>query len=88
MKRALVVIGAAILLSGCGGSLAGGGGFKDVESVEPKDADSYTLLNNVDGYPNIVRVCYEGVAFATTTRDAAGAILRVPEWDASCKETT
>jgi len=35
-------------------------------------------LNNVNpSYPN-------GAGFATTTRDAAGAIMLVPEWDKFC----
>ena len=65
-------------------SLTGGGGFKDVKSVKPQDADQYTLLNNVDGFPNIVVLCYKGVSFSTTTREAAGTMLRVPELDRTC----
>jgi hypothetical protein len=87
MRASAVFTGVVLMitLSACSdSSLTGGGGFKDVEKVKPQDAQSYVLLNNVDGFPNIVRVCQDGVAFATTTREAAGAILRVPEWDRFC----
>jgi hypothetical protein len=44
---------------------------------------SATLLN-VSGFPNITMLCYDGAGFATTTRDAAGAITLVPQWSAFC----
>lgn len=73
-----LVAGAAVLaLSGCGNS------FRDLNGIPNKEPDKAEMYANVDGYPNIVRICIGGVAFATTTRDAAGAILRVPEWDSS-----
>jgi len=69
----------AVLLAGCGRD-----NFRDVEGVPSKDPDAITLWNNVDGNPNVVRICLDGVAFATTTRQYGDAIMRVPEWDAQC----
>lgn len=68
---------AVLGLTGCGNN------FRDVEGVPSHDADSYAIWNNVDGHPNLVRVCADGVAFLTTTRDYT-AVQRVPEWDAEC----
>lgn len=47
--------------------------------------DSIEVFQNVQLHPNIARVCIDGVAFLTTTRDF-DAIDRVPEWDAFCPE--
>jgi hypothetical protein len=76
----------ALALTGCSldGSVGGGGSFQDVKGIDPVNADSYKLINNVDGYPNLVIVCTGGIAFTTTTREAAGAILRTPELDRTC----
>ena len=35
-------------------------------------------------HPNIAKVCIDGVAFATTTREGNSAIMRVEAWDRSC----
>jgi hypothetical protein len=77
MKKiaALTVMGTLILaLAGCGSSR------RDLNGVPNRDPDKAEMYSNVDGYPNIVRVCIGGVAFATTTRQM-GEITRVPEWD-------
>lgn len=80
------LMSAALLLAGCGStnSFTGGGGWKDLEGVTPQDPTNVRLYNNVNGFPNIVLLCTDGVAFATTTREAAGAIMRIPELDATC----
>lgn len=59
--------------------------LRDLEGVEVYDPDSVRMWNNVDKHPNIVRLCLDGVAFATTTREYGDALLRIPEWDAYCK---
>lgn len=82
----------AVLLVGCGGegsdlgsSFSGGGGFKDLRGITPENPAKAWLVNNVDGYPNLVGLCVKGVAFVTTTRDqSAAALMRVPEWDDEC----
>ena len=58
--------------------------FRDVEGVSSKNPDSIEAYNNLDGHPNIAKVCIDGVAFATTTRDAQAAIQRVEDWDRTC----
>lgn len=83
----LAAIATMAMLASCSlgeNSMSGGGGFKDVKGVHPVDADKYILLNNVDGYPNLVILCYSGVALTTTTRDAQGSAIRVPEFDNEC----
>lgn len=80
-RRTVVVVitaAASVVLAGCGAN-----NFRDLEGVESQDPDSVTLWNNVDGHPNVVRLCLDGVAFATTSRDYE-PILRVPEWDSEC----
>lgn len=73
-----LVAGVTVLaMSGCGSSR------RDLNGVPNKDPDKAEMYANVDGYPNIVRLCIDHVAFATTTRDAAGTMMRVPEWDVS-----
>jgi hypothetical protein len=92
MKRSIkyTIAGAcavlALAVAGCTGqnSLNGGGGFKDVKGVSPQNADSYTLYNNVDKYPNVVVMCVKGVALVTTTRDAQSALQHIVELDRTC----
>jgi hypothetical protein len=84
----VVAASAALLLGGVTAcrpsSLTGGGGFKDLEHVNPQDPDKAILINNVDGFPNITIVCVGGVALVTTTREAAGALQHFAELDHLC----
>ena len=66
------------------GSCSSRNNFRDVEGVASKDPDLIESYNNLDGHPNIAKVCIDGVAFATTTRDAQAAIQRVEAWDSTC----
>lgn len=75
-----LVAGAAVALTACSPNAT----TKDVKNITFHDADLIQGYNNVDLYPNIVKVCVDGVAFATTTRDAQAAIQRIPEWDKTC----
>ena len=68
------------LLGGCSSR----NNFRDVEGVPSKDPDLIEAYNNLDGHPNIAKVCIDGVAFATTTREAHAAIQRVEAWDPTC----
>ena len=70
-------------LAGCPGETTTGGGAHDLKGIEYQDPQKAEMYTNVDGYPNIVRLCIGGVAFATTTRPDFTAVIRVPEWDAS-----
>lgn len=74
------VLGLGVALGAC----SPGNNFRDVEGVASKDPDLIEAYNNLDGHPNIAKVCIDGVAFATTTRDAQAAIQRVEAWDSSC----
>lgn len=56
---------------------------RDLEGVPITEPDKVRLITSVDRFPNVTAMCVEGVGFATTTRDAAGAILRVEAWDAA-----
>ena len=69
----------ALVLSGCAGDQR-----RDLEGVTIKNPQKYELYSNIDTHPNIARLCIDGVAFVTTSRDYS-AVLRVPEWDAWCK---
>lgn len=82
-KVALIAAVAALAASLCAG--CSGNNFRDVEGVPSRDADQYTLLNNLDGHPNLVIVCYAGVAFVTTTRDYV-AVTRVSDLDKTCPQ--
>jgi len=72
---------ALALLGGCGSLNEGNatsGDLKGVPAVKPDKIEAY---NNVDGHPNMVRLCIGKVAFLTTSRDAGNNLIRVPEWD-------
>jgi hypothetical protein len=76
-KTTLALLAFALLaLTGCAGDT-----FRDLEGVKGQDPSKVEIIYNVDGFPNIVRICVDKVAFATTTREAQAAIFRVPEWD-------
>ena len=80
--------GMALALAAMAGACSPGNNFRDVEGVGSKDPDLIEAYNNLDGHPNIAKVCIDGVAFATTTRDAQAAIQRVEAWDRTCPEAT
>lgn len=79
MKRLLT--GAAFVLAL--GACSPGNNFRDVKGVDSRDPDLIQNYNNMDQHPNIGKVCIDGVAFLTTTRDY-DAVTRVPEWDKTC----
>lgn len=45
--------------------------------------DSIEVFQNVQMHPNLARVCIDGTAWLTTTRDL-DSVERVPEWDQYC----
>lgn len=70
---------ALVALSGC----TSGQNF-DVEGAANRNPDKIEIINNVDGHPNLVRLCVDGVALLTTSHGPyASNVLRMPEWDAS-----
>lgn len=58
--------------------------FRDVEGVRSQEPDSIEVFSNVDKHPNIAKLCIDGVAFATTTREGNSALTRVEAWDRTC----
>lgn len=76
LRVAAVALLAVIGLAGCEEQL------KDLHGADARDPDRVEVYTNYDRYPNIVRICIDGVAFATTTRDYE-PVMRVPEWDAT-----
>ena len=79
IKRTIAAAGLVLALGAC----TPGNNFRDVEGVKSQDPDLVQNYNNMDQHPNIGKVCIDGVAFVTTTRDY-NAIERVPEWDKTC----
>jgi hypothetical protein len=61
-----------------------GNNFRDIEGVDSQRPDSIEVFSNVDRHPNIAKLCIDGVAFATTTREGNSAIMRVESWDDTC----
>jgi len=57
---------------------------RDLEGVNIQNPAKAEIYANLDGHPNIVRLCVDGVALLTTTRELDG-VQRIPEWDAWCK---
>jgi hypothetical protein len=53
----------------------------DLKGVEPQKPDKIEAYTNIDGHPNLVRLCIGKVAFVTTTRESGVNFARVPEWD-------
>jgi hypothetical protein len=73
----------ATLLTSCGN---GTPQLDDLQNVPPSYPNYVANLINVSGFPNVTMLCYDGAGFATTTRDAAGAVTLVPEWSAFCEK--
>jgi hypothetical protein len=76
------VIAAVAVVSACG---SGQPQLDDLQNLPPSYPNYAMTAINADGFPNITMLCINGAGFATTTRDAAGAMVLVPEWDAFCK---
>ena len=83
-KRSLLVLVAGVAALGTASACPPGNNFRDVEGVPSKNPDLIEAYNNLDGHPNIAKVCIDGVAFATTTRENNAAIQRIPDWDSTC----
>ncbi|HEY8374578.1 MAG TPA: hypothetical protein VIL00_17750 [Pseudonocardiaceae bacterium] len=55
------------------------------------DVDYVEIYRNTDHFPDVARVCVQGLGFVTTSTDdrragshRSGPLLRVPEWDGFC----
>ncbi|MFV0260224.1 MAG: hypothetical protein ACK5PP_17445 [Acidimicrobiales bacterium] len=52
------------------------------------DVDHVVVFRNVDEFPNVARICVEGVAFASTSSSDGlrePTLIRVEEWDDECR---
>lgn len=81
MKKALIALAAFLgvaALTGCGANV------RDLEGVPIKEPQKIEIYANLDKHPNIVRLCIDGIAWVTTTRELE-SVTRVPEYDAWCK---
>jgi hypothetical protein len=76
---AVAILFGGLLIGGCTGN-----NFRDIEGVKSQEPDSIEVFSNVDKHPNIAKLCIDGVAFATTTREGNSAIMRVEAWDTTC----
>lgn len=81
MKKRIILAGLALAF--VAGACSPGDNFRDVEGVKSQKPDLVENYSNMDQHPNIGKVCIDGVAFLTTTRDY-DAVTRVPEWDKTC----
>lgn len=72
----------AILLAACS---AGSPQLDDLQNSPSIYPNYSSTLLNASGFPNVAILCFQGAGFATTTREAAGALTLVPEWDQFCK---
>lgn len=81
----IATVGTAVMvLAACGKGGIGdtNSNHADLRGVIFHRPDKIEGYNNVDGQPNLVRLCIGGVAFATSSREYS-SVLRVPEWDSS-----
>lgn len=74
----IAAIGVVILAAGCSNQTV-----RDLEGIPVTDPDKVKLVVSVDQFPNVTAMCVEGAGFASTTREAAGALIRVEAWDAA-----
>ncbi len=75
----LLVVGSVLFFGACGP----GNNFRDVKGIKSQNPDLIENYNNLDRHANLGKVCIDGVAFLTTTRQY-DAVTRVPEWDRTC----
>lgn len=86
MRRKTLVVGGAVGVAAAASlaaSLACSAQLNDMEGIPQASPDYVITVLNVDGFPNMTMLCFDGVGFATTTRDYA-SLTKVPEWDAIC----
>jgi hypothetical protein len=59
------------------------GGHEGAPPDRIGDVDYIEVFRNADDFPNVARICVEGIAFASTS-SGGPSLLRVPEWDSMC----
>jgi len=76
----LTVATTAAIVAGCSSPQ-----FDDLKNVNPILPDYDTVIMNVDGFPNVALLCYDGKAMVTTTRNL-DSIQFQSAYDPICKE--
>lgn len=74
-----------LLLTGCSKQLGDRGGDEGAAPDRIADVDYVEVFRNADNFPNVARICVEGLAFASTSSSDPG-LLRIPEWDKVCAQ--
>lgn len=88
-RIALLAVLAMVVLAGCSDQLGDRGGKDGSPPDHIGDVDYIEVYRNADNFPNVARVCVQGLGFATTSSgrgESAGAtpLIRVTEWDSFC----
>ena len=78
MKLVLIAL-VSVALAGCAGS-----NYRDLENVPPSEPQKVEIYANLDGHPNLVRLCIDDRAFITTTRKGKGSWSRAEYFDSRC----
>lgn len=91
-RRILAATTAALsvlTLAGCSAQLGDRGGQQGSPVDKLGDVDFIEVWRNADQFPNVARVCVDGIGLATTSTgrgESGGAtpLARVAEWDVFC----
>jgi cytochrome bd-type quinol oxidase subunit 1 len=75
-------VGITVAACGSEGPIGSAQEARDLKNVAVTDPDKVRMVANVNLHPTVVAFCVEGAGFASTSREAAGALIRVEAWDA------
>ena len=75
------IVAIVMVLTSCSGTPQN----DDLNNLNPQYPNYAALYINVDGHPNIVMLCVQGVGIMTTTRQYGSAAQLVPQWNAFCE---
>jgi len=75
------IIATVLLVAGCSGTPQ----MDDLKGINPQYPNYAALYVNVDGHPNVMMLCIQGVGIMTTTREYGSAAQLVPQWNAFCE---
>lgn len=89
MARTTTIILLLFLLAACSDQLEDRGGTEGAPPDSIGDVDYVEVFRNADAFPNVARICVDGVAFAATSTgrgqsSGGAALIRVEEWDDFC----
>lgn len=75
-----------VILAGCDSNDVNPGEAKDLKGIHFQNPSHVEGYNNVNTQPNLVFICVHDTAFVTTSREAAGAVMRVERLDKYCPQ--